>query len=294
MSPEEAKSIWSAKYRHQGAVVSFDMKFDPADPFDEKFRTRSFAECLTIAMRQVLCPGDVFIDVGAQKGYVTLHAAALVGNEGRVLSFEPDRRAADLLTANCDLNGFRNVEVFAFALGEAHEERFFQFSNQLGWSSFYPNDRNAHTFQGGAIVKVHCLDDVLSRELGPDGLARLRFVKIDCEGSEPEVLRGMRSTLGSVSPPLWIEVNTGSLRAAGSSEEVLLDLLAELGYSAAAALLQRDDQGVPFLGLLPYRADPSDHSHRVFDVIALPRNLTSLPPGMFFVAAFSGTNTYSQ
>lgn len=54
-------------------------------------------------------PGDVVLDIGAHIGYYTVLAARSVGNEGRVIAFEPDPQNYSLLVKNVAKNGYRNV-----------------------------------------------------------------------------------------------------------------------------------------------------------------------------------------
>jgi FkbM family methyltransferase len=255
------------------------MAYDPHDPFDEKFRSGTFAPHLIFAMSQMLAPDDIFVDVGAQKGFVTLYAATLVGGGGRVISFEPDHRSASLLAANCEANHFRQVTIHQLALGKTREKRLLKLSTQLGWSSFYPNERNAHTMLDASMVEVCRLDDVLLEELGPDDCRRVKLVKIDSEGSEPEVLGGMERLFGLATPALWIEINTGSLRAAGSSEASILDFLADHDYSVFTGSIVPNSLGLPCLRCLPYRGNPTDTTHKVFDVLALHATQDHPPSG---------------
>lgn len=74
---------------------------------------RGFAEFL----KQNLKKGDIFIDVGANIGLFTLLSSKLVGNVGRILSFEPNPEIFEQLEVNVNLNNSKNIELFNFALG---------------------------------------------------------------------------------------------------------------------------------------------------------------------------------
>ena len=63
-------------------------------------------------------PGHVVVDVGANIGYYTLAAWRLVGEGGRVLAFEPTPATFRRLRENTDLNAARNVETYNLALGD--------------------------------------------------------------------------------------------------------------------------------------------------------------------------------
>src|SRR5436190_21304843 len=67
---------------------------------------------------RVLRPGDVFYDVGANVGFLSLIAARIVGPDGHVYSFEPMPEIARAVGRNAALNGFDNVTVVEVALAD--------------------------------------------------------------------------------------------------------------------------------------------------------------------------------
>ena len=66
-------------------------------------------------------PGDTFIDIGANFGYFSLVASALVGDKGHVFSFEPEAYNYNALCNNININKFKNIKAYNIALGK--EER---------------------------------------------------------------------------------------------------------------------------------------------------------------------------
>lgn len=69
--------------------------------------------------------GDTRIDIGAQKGFVSLTLAQAVGKNGRVLAFDADKQAVSNLAANISRSKQKVIEVFLRALGE--REGFYTF-----------------------------------------------------------------------------------------------------------------------------------------------------------------------
>ena len=162
-------------------------------------------------MRHLLRPGDVFLDVGANVGLMTVVAARFVGPKGRVYAFEPVQGTARLLERNVALNNASNVEVVPMALGARRERRVI--------TEHLETHRGAASFATGGVgtgseeVQVDTLDAFV-RERRLEG--RVRLVKIDVEGWEEQVLVGGEQTLrASTAPALIVEYSMPVQRAAG-------------------------------------------------------------------------------
>jgi FkbM family methyltransferase len=135
--------------------------------------------------------GSVVVDVGANLGYYTLIASRSVGPGGLVLAFEPSPRKLQYLLKNVEANGRRNVVVFSEALSDSC--RLARLSTPLEFN------RGVGPLSDGAaqdhtLTATRRLDDIVY-PLGLQG--RVGFVKIDADGSELGVLRGMKSVLAS-------------------------------------------------------------------------------------------------
>jgi len=170
-------------------------------------------------LQEIVRPGMTVIDVGANLGLYTVLLSRLVGPAGRVISFEPDPYLFGLLMRNCALNGCANVEAHNLALGSGRSrlvlrKRIFNSgANTLGASDnrFFPS---------AVEVGVVSIDEFLPT-LQPD------LVKIDVQGWEIEVLKGMQQTLTtSANIALYLEFFPKGLRQAGYSADELLNFLA--------------------------------------------------------------------
>jgi FkbM family methyltransferase len=128
--------------------------------------------------------GDVVVDAGAFVGRYTLMASKIVGETGSVLSFEPDSRAYQVLKRNVMVNNATNVRMFNLALSSYDGQCEFSF-NEPGLSS--------QKYQIGQKVIIPCrtLDSILAKEK----VTRVDWVKVDVEGNEAEVLKGMTRLL---------------------------------------------------------------------------------------------------
>ena len=136
--------------------------------------------------------GDICIDVGAGVGHYTLLFSRLVGKNGVVYAFEPDPFMFQMLRANVRLNNLENVILSRCTIGDHDGEMSFYVST-VGSSSLLP----MQGLRSIINVKVITIDSL--------NLSRLDWVKIDTEGTEADVLRGMRATLKRCSPRLLVE-----------------------------------------------------------------------------------------
>ncbi len=209
----------------------FWMHLDPTDLMDQMFYIGSYDPLIVEIIRRWVRYGDTCVDVGAHKGYVTQHLAAAVGAIGHVYSFEPDPTVRGILEENRARNAFRHVVISPYALGKEESTMRYFLSRQSGWSSLFPNQLAGPMVAEEVEIPVRSFDALASSGALTIDRSRLRFVKIDCEGAEPLVLSGMQETLRHSSPMIWIEINDGSLRAAGSSIAELQRLVQDFGYA---------------------------------------------------------------
>ena len=178
---------------------------------------------------RLLKPGMVFVDVGANDGYYTLFASRRVGPGGRVVSVEPSSRERGHLERNLARNGTGNVEIVPAALGASagHADLHLAHGAHSGHNTLGRFAHDSVVSAGVERVPLETLDAVVTRLRLP----RIDVVKIDVEGGEANVIAGARTMLAAMRPVLMVEVNDGALRAQGSSEAALLEMLrGELGY----------------------------------------------------------------
>jgi FkbM family methyltransferase len=176
----------------------------------------------TAIVRDRLKPGMTFVDVGAHVGYFACLAARLVGPRGLVLCFEPSPRNYELLLANVWVNGLTNVVCFPWAVADTN-----------GFEDLYlsPDNSGDHRLFAGEGRE----ESLKVRTVAVDTLSAVRppvdFVKIDVQGGEDRVVRGMRGLLqASASATLLVEYWPHGIRLRGGDERAVLDFYRELGY----------------------------------------------------------------
>jgi FkbM family methyltransferase len=210
----------------------FWMKLDPSQSVDRAMVTRGgvWEPALRELIRYCVRPGDVFIDIGAHKGWATCLAAQQVGKSGRVLSIDPDPRAFAALSENIKGNGFSQVSAYQLAIGQSDGVINLSLTRTLGNTSTFPNYIAACDVVQEIRVQCMTLDSLLST-FNMDG-RDLPLIKIDAEGAEPLIWKGMQETLARFKPMVAMEVNYASLDAAGLELAEFNQALENAGYSA--------------------------------------------------------------
>lgn len=147
----------------------------------------------------LLKSGDIFIDIGANTGIYSLLASRLVGSSGKVIAFEPNLQMCSLFTESVELNEFTNIDLFGFAIGNECKldklQMNFEKPNSYSLISYESNPLSRTTFVFSLDTFLKFYDDV-----NPS------YVKIDVEGSEEQVLFGMKQTIKRCRPIIQYEV----------------------------------------------------------------------------------------
>lgn len=138
----------------------------------------------------VLRPGDVFIDAGANIGFYSVLASRRVGPSGRVLAIEMMPGTAERLRGHLTVNGCENTEVVEAALSDAADQFVDAFlpRGQSGQASLTRNRDHSDTIR----VRTTTLDSVAGQ------IESVRLLKMDLEGAELQALQGARRLLERV------------------------------------------------------------------------------------------------
>jgi FkbM family methyltransferase len=152
---------------------------------------------ITSALARFTKPGTLAIDIGANLGYYTLLMADAVGPSGSVIAFEPNPRLANMARTSVDINDFGSrVSIREEAVGHISD-------GQMTLAIPRANPQNALIMQSEAqkqgFKTVHGdhaqFVQVKSITLDSLNLTNVGMVKIDAEGAEYNIWRGMQSTI---------------------------------------------------------------------------------------------------
>lgn len=180
-------------------------------------------------------PGDVFLDIGANVGLYTIAAAHRVGESGKVFAVEPHRANVMTLHRNVAANRYgARVQVLPIGLADKADITRLNYASlesastgsQVGREVMAMQTEN-QTFKPVAseIVLTTTVDALIDAgAMGPPHL-----VKMDVDGLEPAILRGMERMLRAPTRPrsIQVEVNVGD-------HADVVGFMQACGYAASA------------------------------------------------------------
>lgn len=181
---------------------------------------------------RTLEPGDVFYDVGSHLGLYAVWCGKIVGPQGRVVAFEPERSSYITLQQNLQLNELANVEAVPCALGDRSAEMELYVGGTIGNITLLPHAVVGKRADERAPQRVQVTPgDAIRLQRG---LPAPRAVKIDVEGYEHAVLLGLRETLQLPACRLvCCEIHPAFLPD-GITPQDVADVLRSYGYRVTA------------------------------------------------------------
>lgn len=180
--------------------------------------------------KRLLKTGSVVIDVGANIGHYTLLAAGAIGPRGRVHAIECSPETRSILAHNVQRNHLENVEIHPFAAASTHGTLALHVT-AIGLSWFDPPSRWPTVAGGGNTIMVPTVpvDDLVSTPVD--------VVKIDAEGVDLDVLKGMSRILSSNQRvSVIVEWAPAMLSEAGKNPFELPGWLTDAGFDQISVL----------------------------------------------------------
>lgn len=185
----------------------------------------------TQLLLQLVQEGMTVVDIGANIGYYALQIALRVGDQGRVIAFEPAPQTYALLQHNIHQNQLTNIVTMPYAIGAVQEEVEFFLYEQSNWNSFVRHGAPV----GKVQVPVYPLDVILPRLA-----TRVDLIRMDIEGYEAHAVRGMQSILHQYHPIICMELHCSLMDP--SEVRNLLERLRCLGYEIKYAIQRSKDE----------------------------------------------------
>jgi FkbM family methyltransferase len=191
-------AVYSVPFGH----TSFKFKFIPLGPGKGSrglfFRRETYEPLLQYG-HELIQPGDVVLDCGANQGTYTCAFGAAVGSSGRVIAVEPIPEQVGRCRANIELNGFHHCKVAEGAISDQVGRAFLDMSKSDVEASIVPVEQSDQMLE----VNTHTIDALVQSE----GLERVDLIKLDVEGAEGMAIDGGRKTIDTFAPIIVSEAN---------------------------------------------------------------------------------------
>jgi FkbM family methyltransferase len=178
----------------------------------------------------ILKRGSIVLDIGANMGYYVLLESQLVGKTGKVYAVEPVSSTFELLEKNMQLNNVSNVSAFKFAFGEKADYSEIYLCKESNLCAM-----NKKTVGGKIVgkqkVPVKTVDDFFKGKDGPN------FIRMDVEGYEYQIFKGMTETLkGNVR--ILVELHYGRQFIDPEKMDELFHILEENSFRVRFAIFE--------------------------------------------------------
>ena len=189
------------------------------------------------AMKKYLKRGGVFLDIGANIGYLSAIGASLVGKDGVVHSFEPVPEYFKYLSKLVELNPDYNIVINNFALGESRDSACLNVAGQskIGSNSMVPNFIPEDLVKTTITVPVQRLD----RYAEENNLSCPSLIKVDVEGFELPVLKGASALFQQSKdklPLVIVEITPSVNEQSNKDIAELEELMFGFGYKSYCTL----------------------------------------------------------
>jgi FkbM family methyltransferase len=190
--------------------------------FIQVYIQREYEPMLVEWIRSHVKPGTTVIDVGAHIGFLSVVLSRAVGPSGHVIALEPALENIRYLRTNLERNRARNVRVEVLAADSHTGKRAFNITGSTDSHGFY--DHPLTPTMSVIEVETISLDELVT--------SPVELIKIDVEGAELDVLKGMRQTLAAGGPNLLVVEWTPACQLrAGHSVDELPRQLEQLGFT---------------------------------------------------------------
>ena len=207
------------KVKVQGSFMLLDLKDKGihADLYINRIREPQ----ATRYLQSIMKPDWTVADIGANIGYYALQEASKVKE---VIAIEPSPDNYKNLVHNISLNHYKNIETHQLAIGDHDGEIGFEIAAACNWNKI------ARDGKGNINVKLTTLDKFLNGR-------KVDFIRMDVEGYELSILKGMDNTLKTYRPAMFIEVHRDLLKDYGSSQLEFMEYLAKYDYAIDKAFI---------------------------------------------------------
>ncbi len=181
-----------------------------------------------LGLKLLVSPGDTVLDLGASYGVMSCLISKMCGGEGKVFAFEANPSVMEMAKELANLNKLKNIKFINKFVGE-----------KSGASTDFfvvPGAQSVASTQNPEIVKFHSdaiptkVDTIAVDDFVEETEITPNVCKIDVEGAEYIVAKGMQKLLSNHNVDLVIETHGDEMIKIGGDLDSLLQQLQKLGY----------------------------------------------------------------
>jgi len=229
------------------------MKMIPNDPgiSTELSIFKSHEPINTQIISRILKKGMTCLDIGGNIGYYVLLERQFVGDKGKIIAFEPLPRNYQYLQKNIQLQNVKNISAYNFACGDKEGKATFFINKKSNGCKVIPEGMAPPDPSLGTLTEVPIkILDPFIEELK---LERVDFVRMDSEGYELHIFKGLKKTLEKFKPIISIELHKRQLGVDGTKE--FFKLMKDLDYEVESYVPRELD--IPIVGSMSYVKKPT-------------------------------------
>lgn len=182
------------------------------------------AETFITAFRPFVKEGDVCLDIGGNLGTSSVVLSKLVGETGKIITFEPNTDFVRYINENLKLNNVHNIEIYNVGLSDKNEQKIFAYARANGGimeGFVLGNERDPHS----TMHSFRCVDS--AEFIFNLNLQKIDFIKIDVEGWESVILNNLKPVVDKYKPTIFTEWWTHK-----NKNNALFDAIEYLNYKA--------------------------------------------------------------
>ena len=191
------KSFISSEFRY-GKILSF-----PDDLIGQSIEFYGeWAQKEIDFLSYFISHGQCVVDIGSFIGTHTLAFSNMVGDKGKVISYEANPACYNLLDKNINLNECKNVQSFNVGLSDTKKMIRINIPKKIKGNFGSLSLKNREAKKNGTQIALNTLDSF--------NLKDCRLLKIDVEGMEWNVLKGASRTINKTKPYIYFECNNAT------------------------------------------------------------------------------------
>ncbi len=182
-------------------------------------------------IESILKEGNIFFDLGSNIGFYSVLASKFIGENGKVISFEPTPDTRKYLSKNISANKLQNVFVEPMAISDKSGFAYFEVTENSECNSI---TQNTNTKSETIMIPTISIDEYCLNK----NIFSIDLIKMDIEGQEYNALLGMKN-INKQSKDLKIifEFNTDNFNKNNQQPFILLKTLGEMGFTQFTVLL---------------------------------------------------------